>query len=166
MATEKDEDLWKRPGRVQTLVLAKEPKYQEYAETGHTVAFFNDLKDLNRAIQASVDKYEQLSRESIYGKESVYITTITNACSYFKKGTKADSMYQLFALVVEIDDIIGAEQITDPVAHCEGMSNLLDAFRYNTFPNPTYLVCSGKGLHLYYVFDRPIRLNSEHITYP
>lgn len=163
--TAKDDDLYKRPGRVQTFVLAKEPKYQQYAETEHTVAFFNDLKNLNRAIQASVDKYEQLSRKGIYGKESVYITTITNACSYFKKGTKADSMYQLFALIVEIDDIKGAGEIDSSMKSCIGMGSLLRKLQNGDCPKPTYLVCSGMGIHLYYVFEKPIRLNRKYIRY-
>lgn len=160
-----DADKMKRPGRVQILIKAKDPQYQQYEKVGYERAFFNGLEELEKEINSSIDIYKQLYLEGVYGSEAVYITTLTNACSYFKRDTTADSMYQMFALVVEIDDIIGAEQITDPFAHCEGMSNLLDAFRYNTFPKPTYLVCSGKGLHLYYVFDRPIRLNREHIPY-
>lgn len=160
-----DADKMKRPGRVQTLIKAKDPQYQQYEKIGYERAFFNELTELEKEINSSIDTYKQLYQEGVYGSEAVYITTLTNACSYFKRKTTADSVYQMFALVLEIDDIIGADQIMDPFAPCEGMTNLLEAFRDNIFPKPTYLVCSGKGLHLYYVFDRPIRLNWEYIPY-
>ena len=43
-----------------------------------------------------------------------------------KKGTKADSMYQLFALIVEIDDIKGAGEIDSSMKSCIGMGSLLE----------------------------------------
>lgn len=56
----------------------------------------------------------------------------------------------LFALCVEIDDI-------NPK---NGINELFYTFvRGNRpVPRPTYIVCSGNGLHLYYVFERPIPL--------
>lgn len=161
----KDDALYKRPGRVQTIVLAKNPQYQNYYEPGHAVAFFDDLKNLEIAIRDSLAKYKQLSQEGIYGRESVYITTITNACSYFKRDTTADSMYQLFALIVEIDDIIGADEVNASIKTCAGMESLLRRFQNGDCPVPTYLVCSGMGIHLYYVFEKPIRLHRQYIKY-
>ncbi|WP_445548147.1 hypothetical protein, partial [Holdemanella biformis] len=56
----------------------------------------------------------------------------------------------LFALCVEIDDI-------NPK---NGINELFYTFeRVNRpVPKPTYIVCSGNGVHLYYVFERPIPL--------
>lgn len=56
----------------------------------------------------------------------------------------------LFALCVEIDDI-------NPK---NGIDELFYTFKRENrpVPRPTYIVCSGNGLHLYYVFERPIPL--------
>lgn len=56
----------------------------------------------------------------------------------------------LYALVIEIDDI-------EPK---NGIDELFYSWKriYLTMPQPTYVVCSGSGLHLYFVFERPIPL--------
>lgn len=59
---------------------------------------------------------------------------------------------QMFALCIEIDNLVtlGDKQ--------EGLRFLLLTFEKEMLPRPTYILCSGNGLHLYYVFDKPIRL--------
>lgn len=56
----------------------------------------------------------------------------------------------LYALVIEIDDI-------EPK---NGIDELFYSWRRKqlTMPQPTYVVCSGTGIHLYFVFERPIPL--------
>lgn len=164
-ASSTDPDKKKRRGKVQTLIIAKDTQYQTYEETGYPKSFFDGLKELDYAISDSLNRYAELAQKGVYGSESVFITTLANACSYYRKETDAGSMYQLFALIIEIDDIIGADKISSPLDSCAGMERLLEGFQNQDFPTPTYIVCSGKGLHLYYVFDRPIRLNKEHVKY-
>ena len=54
----------------------------------------------------------------------------------------------MYAMVIEIDDIVG------PV----GIKELIYSWTRTNLrmPQPTYIVCSGSGLHLYFVFERPI----------
>lgn len=59
---------------------------------------------------------------------------------------------QLFALCIEIDDLIvkdGAQ---------EGLRSLMLDIDQAYSPRPTFMLCSGSGVHLYYVFDKPINL--------
>lgn len=59
---------------------------------------------------------------------------------------------QLFALCIEIDDLIVKGGIQ------EGLRSLLLDIDQEYSPRPTFMLCSGSGVHLYYVFDRPINL--------
>lgn len=66
-----------------------------------------------------------------------------------RERTNKNARY-LYALVIEIDDI-------EPKS---GINELFYSWRREvlTMPEPTYIVCSGSGLHLYFVFERPIPL--------
>lgn len=55
-----------------------------------------------------------------------------------------------FSMVIEIDDIKPKTGITELFYSWE-RENL-------QLPKPTYIVCSGTGVHLYFVFERPIPL--------
>lgn len=66
-----------------------------------------------------------------------------------KQRTNKNARY-LYALVIEIDDIEPKNGI-DELFYSWRRKNL-------TMPQPTYVVCSGSGLHLYFVFERPIPL--------
>ena len=73
-----------------------------------------------------------------------------SALSYAGKNrTNANARY-LYALVIEIDGIKEKTGIAELIYSWE-RKNL-------TMPQPTYMVCSGNGLHLYFVFERPIPL--------
>ncbi len=56
----------------------------------------------------------------------------------------------MYAFCIEVDDI-------NPKG---GLSELFYSWERDVqpLPKPTYIVCSGNGLHLYYVFERPIPL--------
>lgn len=56
----------------------------------------------------------------------------------------------LYALCIEVDYIKGGS----------GLDELIYSWERKTspIPKPTYIVCSGNGLHMYYVFERPIPL--------
>lgn len=58
----------------------------------------------------------------------------------------------LYAMVIEIDGIIEKDN--------DGIEELFYSWERTTSPTPrpTFLVCSGTGVHLYYVFERPIPL--------
>lgn len=107
------------------------------------------------------------------GKTKVYRHTITNdldgidallnspnfcilaPISYAGKSRKSENARVMYALCVELDDLkVGADGrqdgLWDLVYQWEGPSGLL--------PKPTFLVASGSGVHLYYVFEHPLVL--------
>lgn len=56
----------------------------------------------------------------------------------------------LYALCIEVDHIEPKNGIEELVYSWER--------DYLPIPKPTYIVCSGNGLHIYYVFERPLPL--------
>lgn len=70
--------------------------------------------------------------------------------SYAGKNRSNENARYLYALTIEIDNI-------QPKS---GIKELFYSWNRNVFPlpKPTYIVCSGNGLHLYFVFERPIPL--------
>lgn len=73
-----------------------------------------------------------------------------SALSYAGKNRTNKNARYLYALVIEIDGIKEKTGIAELIYSWE-RKNL-------TMPQPTYMVCSGNGLHLYFVFERPIPL--------
>lgn len=74
-----------------------------------------------------------------------------------KHRTKANARY-LFAFAIDLDGL----KIVDgePV----GLKNLLYQIDNNQQPIPTYIVNSGTGIHLYYVFNKPIPLYKNQVS--
>lgn len=74
--------------------------------------------------------------------------------SYVGKARKSENARIMYALCVELDDLIikNGEQ--------DGLHRLEQQWteRVGWIPKPTYTVASGTGLHLYYLFDKPIPL--------
>lgn len=59
----------------------------------------------------------------------------------------------MYAFAIEIDDL----RVSDdgrPV----GLNDLLHHFDIELLPTPNYIICSGNGVHLYYVFEQPLIL--------
>ncbi len=83
------------------------------------------------------------------------IDTSDNFCmmapiSYAGKARTNDNARMMYALCIEVDGI----------KERGGLNELIYSWEreYLPVPQPTYIVCSGSGLHLYYVFDVPIPL--------
>lgn len=70
--------------------------------------------------------------------------------SYIGKSRTIENSRYLYALCIEVDDIEPKHGIDELVYSWER--------DYKPIPQPTYIVCSGNGLHLYYVFERPLPL--------
>ena len=70
--------------------------------------------------------------------------------SYAGRSRKNENARFMYALCIEVDYI----QLNG------GLEELIYSWqrRVSPMPCPTYMVCSGNGLHLYYVFERPIPL--------
>lgn len=78
--------------------------------------------------------------------------TLCSGLTYRRKANKLQNAQRMNALVFDLDGVGENE-----------MKNLLlrfgqEAERIRTLPQPTFLVLSGAGLHVYYVFEEPIDL--------
>ena len=70
--------------------------------------------------------------------------------SYAGRRRTIENARYLYAMVIEIDGIIEDSGIVELFYSWERTTS--------PTPRPTFLVCSGTGVHLYYVFERPIPL--------
>lgn len=95
--------------------------------------------------------------------------------SYAGKSRESKNARHMYALCVEIDNLLvksrelrfGNKERYNVTYNKEkgiyeeheyvGLHNLFKYFD-NAYPRPTYVVASGSGVHLYYVFDQPIAL--------
>ncbi len=67
--------------------------------------------------------------------------------SFYGKTHTKENAHQLFAMAIDID-YVGLQQL----------KNMLKQFGNGVQLCPTFLVSSGKGVHLYYLLDKPIEL--------
>lgn len=78
--------------------------------------------------------------------------TLCSGLSYRKRANKINNAQRMNALIIDLDGVGERE-----------LRTLLLRFGKNpritrTLPTPTYIVMSGRGLHVYYVFQEPIDL--------
>lgn len=67
--------------------------------------------------------------------------------SYFGKRNVKGNAHELFAIAIDLDYVYEQQ-----------VKNLLKQFGAGIQPTPTYLVSSGRGLHLYYFLQSPVPL--------
>lgn len=118
----------------------------------NAIYLYRDKKDegtertLRRRIMLS-DIWEDDFYTYVEGNEM----TLCSGLSYRSRSNKLQNAQQMNALVFDLDGVGDSE-----------IRNLFLRFgkppAYRTLPMPTFLVCSGTGLHIYYVFDKPIDL--------
>ncbi len=70
--------------------------------------------------------------------------------SYIGKKRKSMNARYLHALAFDIDDV-----------KLDHLQTMFHQFEIGLLPKPTFIVNSGKGVHLYYVFDEPIALYQQ-----
>lgn len=103
-------------------------------------------KVLRHTITDDLDKIrEMVSRDNF---------CLMSPISYIGKERNSDNARVLYALVIDLDGVI-IKNGDDPF----GLRTLIHQIEnINRIPMPTYIVSSGTGLHLYYVFEKPIML--------
>ena len=103
-------------------------------------------KVLRHTITDDLDKInEVVSRDNF---------CLMSPISYIGKERNSDNARFLYALVIDLDGVI-IKNGDDPF----GLRTLIHQIEnINRIPMPTYIVSSGTGLHLYYVFEKPIML--------
>ena len=74
--------------------------------------------------------------------------SIVNGISYFGRKNVQEHASKMFAMIFDIDGV------TDTT-----LNNFFSgAFNAEAYPIPNYLILSGHGIHLYYIFEEPISL--------
>lgn len=81
--------------------------------------------------------------------------TIISPCTYAGKRRLESRSREMMALAVDLDRVIIRQSDNIPT----GMINAVYQQPMKGYlPQPTYTVCSGNNIHLYYFFDKPLRL--------
>lgn len=118
--------------------------------TGIAVEVFDKQKHGKRAVLRhtvtdDLDMVERLQHSDAF--------CIMSPISYAGKSRKSSNARFMYALVVEVDNLI-----VDDSKRQEGLHRLMKQWsgRVHLIPQPTYVVASGTGLHLYYQFEQPI----------
>ena len=78
---------------------------------------------------------------------------ITSPISYVGKERSTANAVRMYAFAIEIDNLRVRDNDV-PV----GFNDLIHHFHIGILPTPNYIVASGRGLHLYYVFEIPLVL--------
>ena len=77
---------------------------------------------------------------------------ILNGLTYFGRKNLSEHSSKMFAMIFDWDGV-SINRLTDFFLNCADNGNI-PAF----YPLPNIIACSGHGLHLYYLFEKPIDL--------
>lgn len=78
---------------------------------------------------------------------------ITSPISYVGKERSTANAVKMYAFAIEIDNLRVRDNDV-PV----GFNDLIHHFGIELLPTPNYIVASGSGVHLYYIFETPLIL--------
>lgn len=79
---------------------------------------------------------------------------IISPIGYVGKSRKSENATRMYAFSIEIDNL----RLSKDKKRAAGLNDLLHHFDIELLPTPNYIVCSGNGVHLYYVFEQPLIL--------
>ena len=99
-----------------------------------------------------LDGVEERIRESLEKNEAVFCSPV----SFFGKNRNAKNARFLHAFAVDLDGV-DAEKLGNLLKQI-GNSHNPNLPGWTSIPQPTFLVNSGTGFHLYYVLERPVPL--------
>ena len=103
-------------------------------------------KILRHTLTDDLDKIDE-----VIGRDNF---CLMSPISYIGKTRNSDNARALYALTIDLDGVI-IKNGYDPT----GLKTLFHQIEnLGRIPMPTYIVSSGTGLHLYYVFEKPIML--------
>lgn len=84
---------------------------------------------------------------------------ITNGISYVGDRRLQKNAAKMYAMAIEIDGVKGWDGVRQLIhSWHRPLEKVQGKYRYTMTPKPTYIACSGRGLHLYFVFEQPIHL--------
>lgn len=84
--------------------------------------------------------------------------------SYAGKRRTADKARFLYAIAVDVDGlkVDEGEDVGLAELMAQTQRKMWATHTHNILPVPTFIVCSGHGVHLYYVLERPVPLYREY----
>ncbi len=88
------------------------------------------------------DEFESLIKE-FQEYEWAYLSGLT----YWGRDNTAANQSKMYAMIFDLDGVTK-----------KTLGSLLDGISIEFYPVPNYIVLSGHGLHLYYIFERPVAL--------
>lgn len=98
----------------------------------------NDSNVKRYLLSDELDYLEELEKKDNF--------IIISPISYAGRSRKAENARYIYAMAIDLDGITREQNIID----------LFHQINIDYLPKPTYTVASGQGLHLYYVFNKPI----------
>lgn len=105
----------------------------------HTNIVFDDLQEIKECLNETRDCYTNAPFASL------------SLCSYVGRTRTNKNAFDCFGITIDVDDVKENNLIT-----------LMHQASINIFPCPTYVVVSGNGVHVYYIFDTPIHITPEN----
>lgn len=106
-----------------------------------------------------LDTIEDRIQDSLEKNEAVFCSPV----SFFGKNRNAKNARFLHAFAVDLDGV-DAEKLGNLLKQI-GNSNNPDLPGWTSIPQPTFLVNSGTGFHLYYVMEHPIPLMPRMVPF-
>ena len=122
----------------------------EYKYNGIALEIYKDAENQSKVRRYTITDDFEVLEELLESDNFCLLSPI----SYVGKERSSKNARMLYALCIEIDNITCDKETGFP----DGLALLLGYFEKGGLPTPTYLVLSGSGLHLYYVFEKPIAL--------
>lgn len=100
--------------------------------TGRNRLFFDDLAEIESVINLELNPGDMV---------------VTSACTYCGKNRKEENAYQLLGFIIDLDGVT-----------MDTMRDLFYEMRQDQLPQSTYVANSGNGLHVYYLFEKPVQM--------
>lgn len=115
---------------------------------GIAIEVFNRDRVLRHTVTDDLEKISELiSRDNF---------CLMSPVSYIGKSRKSENARDMYALAIDLDGVSNEREFKFLMTQIE-RGEEMRAFVWG-LPRPTYIVSSGTGLHLYYIFSEPLRL--------
>lgn len=115
---------------------------------GIAVEVLNRDRVLRHTVTDDLEKISELTSRDNF--------CLMSPISYVGKSRRSENARDMYALAIDLDGVSNEREFKFLMTQIE-RGEEMRAFVWG-LPRPTYIVSSGTGLHLYYVFSEPLRL--------
>lgn len=115
---------------------------------GIAVEVLNRDRVLRHTVTDDLEKISELTSRDNF--------CLMSPISYVGKSRRSENARDMYALAIDLDGVSNEREFKFLMTQIE-RGEEMRAFVWG-LPRPTYIVSSGTGLHLYYVFSKPVRL--------